>query len=118
MAKINEIEYIKQVAKIEKIKEEDFANYLARKPFSDQRCGDYLMDIAQMMNLLPPPPAKLLDVGVGSGWTSDLFASRGYEVLGLDISPDMIALAKKLATAKRTSSSAIMKPGLYQTYTI
>ena len=55
MAKSNEIEYIKQVAKVENIKEEDFANYLASKPFSDQRCGDYLMDIAQIMNLLPPP---------------------------------------------------------------
>ena len=35
----------------------------------------------------------MLDLGVGSGWTSELLAMRGYEVLGLDISPDMIKLA-------------------------
>jgi SAM-dependent methyltransferase len=53
------------------------------------------MDMAQIFNLLPAPPAKLLDVGVGSGWTSELFSMRGYEVLGLNISPDMIELANK-----------------------
>lgn len=52
------------------------------------------MDAAQIMNFPPPAPAKLLDVGVGSGWTSELFAKAGYEVTGIDISPDMIALAK------------------------
>ncbi len=93
MAKINEIEYVRQVARIEGVPEEQFRQYLANKPFSDPRCGVYLIDIAQILNLLPPPPAKLLDLGVGSGWTSELFAMRGYEVLGLDISPDMINLA-------------------------
>ena len=93
MAKEHEIEYIRQVTKIENVPIEQFRQYLANKPFSDLRCGEYLMDVAQIFNLLPPPPAKLLDVGVGSGWTSELFAMRGYEVLGLDISPDMIDLA-------------------------
>jgi len=76
------------------VPKEQFRQYLANKPFSDPRCGVYLIDIAQILNLLPPPPAKLLDLGVGSGWTSELFARRGYEVLGLDISPDMINLAR------------------------
>ena len=53
------------------------------------------MDAAQIMSFLPPVPAKVLDVGVGSGWTSELFAKAGYEVTGIDISPDMIALAKR-----------------------
>jgi SAM-dependent methyltransferase len=91
--KKNEIDYISQVAKIEDVSLEQFREYLANKPFSDVHCGEYLMDIAQIFNLLPCPPAKILDVGVGSGWTSELFAMRGYEVLGLDISPDMIDLA-------------------------
>ncbi|SAL51137.1 Mg-protoporphyrin IX methyl transferase [Caballeronia sordidicola] len=97
MAKADEIDYIKKVAQVEAFSTDDFMDYLARKPFSDERCGEYLMDIAQVMRLLPAPPAKLLDVGVGSGWTSELFASRGYEVLGLDISPDMIELANRRA---------------------
>jgi SAM-dependent methyltransferase len=95
MAKADEIEYIKQVARTEGVSQEEFRRYLAKKPFSDVRCGEYLMDIAQVMRALPPPPGKLLDVGVGSGWTSELFAIRGYDVLGLDISPDMIELAKQ-----------------------
>ena len=61
------------------------------------------MDIAQILSLLPSPPAKLLDVGVGSGWTSEIFARRGYEVLGLDISPDMIQLANKRAVEAKFS---------------
>src|ERR1700690_2698478 len=93
MAKNNEIDYIKQVAKIEGVPLNEFSQYLTNKPFSDLRCGAYLIDIGQVFNLLPPPPLKLLDIGVGSGWTSELFALRGYEVLGLDINPDMIALA-------------------------
>lgn len=97
MAKVDEIDYISKVAEVENVSVEQFNDYLCRKPFSDDRCGDYLMDIAQVMTLLPHPPAKLLDVGVGSGWTSELFAQRGYDVVGLDISPDMIRLANKRA---------------------
>jgi SAM-dependent methyltransferase len=101
MAKEHEIDYIRRVAKTENVPIEQFRQYLMRKPFSDIRCGEYLMDIAQVLSLLPPPPAKLLDVGVGSGWTSELFAMRGYDVLGLDISPDMIDLANlRSGTAK------------------
>lgn len=54
MAKVNEIEYIKQVARIDCVPEEAFRQYLTNKPFSDLRCGEYLMDIAQIFNLLPP----------------------------------------------------------------
>lgn len=101
MSKADEIDYIKQVAKVEGVPEEDFRKYLLGKPFSDPRCGEYLMDIAQVMRLLPQPPARLLDLGVGSGWTSAIFAERGYDVLGLDISPDMIDLAKQRSTRAR-----------------
>ncbi|MEA5448418.1 class I SAM-dependent methyltransferase [Leptolyngbya sp. CCNP1308] len=97
MSKSNEINYIKNVSSTEGIAIEQFANYLEQKPFSDPQCGNYLIDIGQMMRFLPQPPARLLDIGVGSGWTSDLFCQRGYEVLGLDISPDMIELANRRA---------------------
>ena len=53
------------------------------------------------MYLLPPPPLKLLDLGCGTGWTSILFAKRGYEVTGVDISPDMIKHAKLNQTKER-----------------
>lgn len=72
-----------------------FRKWLLEKPFCDARCDVYLMDVAQIMSVLPPPPAKLLDLGCGSGWTSELFARRGYQVLGIDISADMIDIAKQ-----------------------
>jgi SAM-dependent methyltransferase len=60
------------------------------------------MDVAQIMSC-PPAPAKILDVGVGNGWTSDFFARAGYEVTALDISSDMIDIARQ-----RTCSALFM----------
>lgn len=65
------------------------------KPFSDGACWRYLMDMGAIMSLLPPPPARLLDLGAGTGWTSVFFAKRGYEVVGQDIAQDMVDLAEK-----------------------
>lgn len=95
MAKANEIAYVEEVVRLNDVPLADFQKYLLNKPFSDPRCHEYLMDVAQIMSFLPPAPAKVLDVGVGSGWTSELFAKAGYDVTGIDISPDMIALAKR-----------------------
>jgi SAM-dependent methyltransferase len=92
MSKINEINYVENVCRKLNVPTEQFGSYLVRKPFSDGRRGSYLMDLAQMLTLLPQPPARLLNVGVGSGWTSKIFALSGYDVIGLDIAPAMIEL--------------------------
>lgn len=65
------------------------------KPFSDPTCGVNLASIGFIMTLLPPPPARILDLGCGGGWTSTFFAKRGYEVVGQDIAPDMIDVARQ-----------------------
>lgn len=65
------------------------------RPFSDPECGRLLVELGTIMALLPRPPARLLDLGCGTGWTSDFFARQGYQVLGIDISPDMIAHASR-----------------------
>lgn len=65
------------------------------KPFSDAGCGSNLASIGTIMVLLPDPPARILDMGCGGGWTSVFFAKRGYEVVGQDISQDMIDLANQ-----------------------
>ena len=95
MAKANEIAYVEEVARRNNVPLADFQTYLLNKPFSDPRCHEYLMDAAQIMKFLPPAPAKVLDVGVGSGWTSEIFARSGYQVTGLDISSDMIDIARR-----------------------
>src|SRR5688500_10030710 len=41
-----------------------------------------------------PPGARILDVACGSGWLSEYFARLGYEVTGIDISPDLIRISE------------------------
>jgi len=64
------------------------------KPFSDDECGLYLLRAGALFSLLPPPPARVLDCGCGTGWLSYFLARRGYDVVGTDVSPDAIELAK------------------------
>jgi ubiquinone/menaquinone biosynthesis C-methylase UbiE len=86
--KRGEIDYIKNIGN-------EGANHALNKPYSDKKCGLYLIDIGSIIHLLPSLPAKLLDMGCGTGWTSILFAKKGYTVTGQDISDDMIELANR-----------------------
>lgn len=65
------------------------------KPFADPQCGILLASIGTIMALLPPPPATVLDLGCGGGWTSVFLARHGYDVVGQDIAADMITLARE-----------------------
>lgn len=46
---------------------------------------------------LPASTAKILDIGCGTGTISLLLSRLGYHVSGIDLSPEMIALAKQKA---------------------
>jgi SAM-dependent methyltransferase len=87
MAKSGEIDYLKNLIKLYG---DHAVSHAVGKPFSDPHCPAYLAEIAAVLALLPPPPARLLDLGCGTGWTSFFFAKCGYEVTGVDIAPDMI----------------------------
>jgi SAM-dependent methyltransferase len=89
--KSGEVDYIRKIGPAG-------ARHALDKPFSDGECGRYLADLATIMRVLPPPPARILDLGVGPGWTSAFLARRGYEVVGQDICPDMIELANQNRT--------------------
>lgn len=54
---------------------------------------------------LPQAPKRVLDIGCGTGSLSVIMASDGHEVAGIDLSPEMIALAnaKSLAAGQRIS---------------
>ena len=52
---------------------------------------------ALLVDLLPPPPARVLDLGSGTGTLAVLLAELGHEVTGLDVSPRMVGRAEEKA---------------------
>jgi SAM-dependent methyltransferase len=50
-----------------------------------------------LRSLLPGPPAKVADLGCGTGSLSVLLAQEGYEVVGVDLSARMIEVATRKA---------------------
>jgi 2-polyprenyl-3-methyl-5-hydroxy-6-metoxy-1,4-benzoquinol methylase/glycosyltransferase involved in cell wall biosynthesis len=84
-------------------------HYLYTKPFYNlsnkppKHAGDgmdaetfrHFCDFANVaVALALPAGARILDVGCGSGWLSEFFARLGYDVTGIDISPDLIDIAR------------------------
>ena len=88
MSKQGEIGYVQRIG-------EAGAAHARGKPFTDTGCGGMLVDLGALYMVLPAPPGRLLDLGCGAGWTSVFHARRGYDVVGQDIAPDMIALAER-----------------------
>jgi 2-polyprenyl-3-methyl-5-hydroxy-6-metoxy-1,4-benzoquinol methylase/glycosyltransferase involved in cell wall biosynthesis len=84
-------------------------HYLRTKPFynlankPDKHHGDgmdaethrHFCDFANIaVTLGLAAGSRILDVGCGSGWMSEYFARLGYEVTGIDISPDLIEMSQ------------------------
>jgi SAM-dependent methyltransferase len=49
----------------------------------------------RFLDLLPPPGGTVLDVGCGEGRLPRDLKARGYEVIGIDASPTLIAYARE-----------------------
>ncbi len=51
-----------------------------------------------LLAAIPPPPARVVELGCGTGTLSQLLAEEGYRVDGLDFAPEMVTRARaKLA---------------------
>jgi SAM-dependent methyltransferase len=53
-------------------------------------------DAARFLSLIPPT-GSIIDIGCGSGRDAKVFSEMGYQVLGIDYSPNMIEIAKATA---------------------
>ena len=72
----------------------------SRKPFSDGDCVLNLSNMDALFHLMEPPPGRVVEFGCGVGWLSLFLAHRGYQVTGVDISPDAIAAARAQGQAQ------------------
>ena len=109
LPKIAGIDYKRAALDYPRMLDAERSYYLRTKPFynlankPEKHLGDgmdaethrHFTDFANMASVLAlPPGATILDVGCGSGWLSEYFARLGYDVTGIDISDDLIGMAR------------------------
>jgi SAM-dependent methyltransferase len=93
--KAEEIAYIANMSRVLGVSREEVEASLLGKPYVEAMAWYYLLDVGQILRLLPPPPSRVLDLGAGPGWTSELIARCGHSVVGTDLAPDMVELARR-----------------------
>jgi glycosyltransferase involved in cell wall biosynthesis/SAM-dependent methyltransferase len=109
LPKLAGIDYKRAALEYPRLLDAERSHYLRTKPFynlankPDKHLGDgmdsethrHFTDFANMASVLAlPPGATILDVGCGSGWLSEYFARLGYDVTGIDISDELIEMAR------------------------
>jgi 2-polyprenyl-3-methyl-5-hydroxy-6-metoxy-1,4-benzoquinol methylase len=84
----------------------EFIEHEASKPFgwSPLHFVEWATVESMLETIRLPAGATVLDVGCGSGWTSLFLAEAGYDVLGYDLVPANVELARR--RADRWGSSA------------
>lgn len=70
--------------------------------------------INKTTNLLPDNSCKILDIGCGTGYLFLEFLQRGFEVTGIDISPDMIGVLKKKIPHNLSPKANLINSNAYE----
>ncbi len=92
MGKQDEAAYFKAIG-------QEGIDFTLGKPFSDRiNVGPLIHNIAAILTLIAnrhkEATVSIIDIGCGSGWTSNMFGRVGHQVVGVDIAPEAIAAAK------------------------
>lgn len=114
LSKIEGLDYKRAAIEYARKLDAERRHYLSTKPFYNlankppKHAGDgmdaetfrHFCDFANVaVALALPAGSRLLDAGCGSGWLSEYFARLGYDVTGIDISPDLIEIARARVAA-------------------
>jgi 2-polyprenyl-3-methyl-5-hydroxy-6-metoxy-1,4-benzoquinol methylase/glycosyltransferase involved in cell wall biosynthesis len=109
LKKIEGVDYKRAAVEYPRKLDAERHHYLYTKPFYNlankppKHVGDgmdaetfrHFCDFANIsVALALPAGSRILDVGCGSGWLSEFFARLGYDVTGIDISPDLIDISR------------------------
>jgi len=65
-----------------------------------------------LLGVLPPAPARVADLGCGTGTLARLLVDEGYAVDGLDISPEMVRRARSKVPEAEFRLGDAAAPGL------
>lgn len=67
----------------------------------DEGFGDFGRSAACELLRRLPRSGLVVELGCGTGITTELLTQAGYDVLGIDVSPDMLDIARRRAPAAR-----------------
>ena len=109
MRKIEGVDYKRGAVEYARALTPELNYYLRTKPFTnlhkpikfsgdgmDIETARHFYDFANIaVALALRAEAKILDVGCGPGWVSEYFARIGYDMTGIDISEDLVQIARE-----------------------
>jgi SAM-dependent methyltransferase len=87
----------------------DMRAFWTNKPFSDAPwTGWTLARFGELLRALDLRPGdRVLDFGCGSGWSSEMIARMGMDVVGMDVSPAALDMARQSAAPRARHAAGI-----------
>lgn len=81
----------------------EYMEMLARLGIGSAHPGGFAATVKQLKDHPIPPGSRVLEVGCGTGRTSCYLARQGVQVTALDLRDDMLAKARRRATAEKAA---------------